>query len=299
MASAQLQQVIGRWKAVGQAAANANGPQELRAVLVNAFSAFPSADQVKCEPVSAGGVNAQWITAPEAAADRALLYFHGGGYVMGSIETHRELAARLSKATQARCLVLDYSLAPEKPFPAAVNDATAAYRWLLAQGFKPGRIAVAGDSAGGGLAVAALVAIRDLNLPAPAAGVCLSPWVDLEGEGASMRTNADKDPIVSRDMILAMARFYVGEQGDLREPLAAPLNADLSDLPPLLIQVGDAETLLDDSTRLANKAETAGVDVKLQIWEGMPHVWHLFAPDLAEGQDAIGKIGEFVLQHTS
>jgi epsilon-lactone hydrolase len=299
MASAQLQKVIEQYKALGRAAAEAKGPQDLRAVLAKAFSAFPSAGQVTCEPVSAGGVNAHWISAPNAAADRVLLYFHGGGYVMGSIETHRELAARLSKAAQARCLVLDYSLAPEKPFPAAVNDATAAYRWLLAQGIKPGRIAIAGDSAGGGLTVAALVALRDLNLPAPATGVCLSPWVDLEGEGSSMQTRADRDPIVSRDMILQLARMYVGEKGDLREPLAAPLNADLSDLPPLLIQVGDAETLLEDSTRLTDKAKAAGVDVTLQIWEDMPHVWQLFAPELSEGQEAIEKIGEFILQRTS
>ncbi len=298
MASAQLQKAIDRWKALAQEAAKANGPQELRAALARAFSDFPSAGQVKCEPVSAGGVKAEWITAPDAAADRAVLYFHGGGYVMGSIETHRELAARLSKAAQARCLVLDYSLAPEKAFPAAVNDATAAYRWLLAQGIKPGRIAVAGDSAGGGLTVATLVALRDLNLPAPAAGVCLSPWVDLEAEGTSMQTRAERDPIVSRDMILTMARMYVGEKGDLREPLAAPINADLSDLPPLMIQVGDAETLLEDSTRLTDKAKAAGVDVTLQIWEEMPHVWQLFAPDLPEGQEAIDKIGEFVLQRT-
>jgi monoterpene epsilon-lactone hydrolase len=299
MATAELQKVIEQYKTLAQNAAQANGPQELRAALAKTFSGFPSAGRVTCEAVSGGGLKAQWITAPEAAADRVILYLHGGGYVMGSIETHRELVARLSKAALARCLALDYRLAPENPFPAAVNDATAAYRWLLAQGIKPGRIVIAGDSAGGGLTLATLVALRDLGLPAPAAGVCISPWVDLEGTGDSMRTKAAEDPLVSREMILALAKLYVGEQGDVHDPLAAPLYADLTGLPPLFIQVGNAETLLDDATRVTERAEAVGVDVTLQIWDEMPHVWQWFAPILPEGQEAIDKIGEFVLKRTS
>ncbi len=299
MASAQLQEVIEQYKTLAQNAAKAKGPEELRAALAKTFSGFPSAGKVACEDVSVGAIKAQWVAAPDAAVERVVLYLHGGGYVMGSVETHRELVARLSKAALARCLALDYRLAPENPFPAAVNDATAAYRWLLAQGIKPAQIAIAGDSAGGGLTLATLVALRDLGLPAPAAGVCISPWTDLQGSGESMRTRAVQDPVVSREMILSLAKLYVGEHGDFRDPLAAPLYADFTGLPPLLIQVGDAETLLDDSTRVAERAEAAGVDVVLQIWEEMPHVWQWFAPILPEGQEAIDKIGEFVLKRMS
>lgn len=299
MGSPQLQQLFERYKAFAQGAGQAKNPQELRAAMTAAFSAFPSAGEVKCEPVSAGGVKAEWITANNAAPDRVILYLHGGGYVMGSIDTHRELVARLSKAAQARGLALDYRLAPENPFPAAVDDAITAYRWLLAQGYKPGRIVVAGDSAGGGLTVSTLLAVRDLGAPAPAAAVCISPWVDFEAEGESMTSRAAQDPLVSREMILTLAKMYVGENGSLREPLAAPINASFNDLPPLFIQVGNAETLLDDSTRLADRAKEAGVDVTLQIWDEMPHVWHLAAPMLPEGQEAIDKIGEFVRQRTA
>jgi monoterpene epsilon-lactone hydrolase len=299
MGSPQLEQVIEQLKAFAQGAGKARNPQELRAVMVATFSAFPSAGEVKCEPVDANGVKAEWITATNAAPDRVILYLHGGGYVMGSIDTHRELVARLSKAAQARALALDYRLAPEHPFPAAVDDSITAYRWLLAQGYKPGRIVVAGDSAGGGLAVSTLLALRDIGAPAPAGAACISPWVDFEAEGESMTSRAAQDPLVSREMILNIAKMYVGEKGNLREPLAAPINAALNDLPPLFIQVGDAETLLDDSTRLADHAEKAGIDVTLQIWEEMPHVWHLAAPVLPEGQQAIEKIGEFVIARTA
>jgi epsilon-lactone hydrolase len=299
MGSPQLQQLLEQQKAFAQGAAQAKNPQELRATMAAAFSAFPSASEVKCEPVNANGVKAEWITAKNAAPDRVVMYLHGGGYVMGSIETHRELVARLSIAAQARGLVLDYRLAPENPFPAAVDDSITAYRWLLAQGYKPERIVIAGDSAGGGLAVSTLVALRDLGAPMPAAGVCISPWVDFEAEGESMTSRAAQDPLVTREMILNLAKMYMGEKGSLREPLAAPINAYLNDLPPLFIQVGNSETLLDDSTRLADKAKEAGVEATLQIWDEMPHVWHLAAPNLPEGQEAIDKIGEFVRQRTS
>ena len=296
MASAQLQKANQTWKALADAGAKT--PQEMRPVLERLFTDFPSARQVKCEPVSAGGVMAEWITAPNAAADRAILYLHGGGYIMGSINTHRELIARLSKAAQARILALDYRLAPEHPFPAPVEDATAAYRWMLAQGLKPSRIAVAGDSAGGGLTVAALVAFRDAGLPMPAPGIAISPWVDLEAIGESMKTRSSQDPIVKPEMIREIARVYLAGQNP-RSPLAAPLYADLHGLPPLLIHVGDAEALLDDSKRLAERAKAAGVDVTLEVWPEMPHVWHLFAHFLPEGQQAIDRVGEFVRKLTA
>src|SRR5579862_7946428 len=254
---------------------------------------FPVDADIKREPVTANGVKAEWVSAPDADAGRAILYLHGGGYVIGSINTHRSLAGRLSRAAKARVLVIDYRLAPEHPFPAAVDDSVAAYRWMLAQGLKPSRIAVAGDSAGGGLTVATLVAIRDAKLASPGAGVCLSPWTDLEGVGDSMKSRASIDPMVQRDGLLEMAAHYLAGQNP-RSPLAAPLYADLTGLPPLLIQVGTAETLFDDSTRLAERARKAGVKVTLEPFENMIHVFQVFAPMLDEGQQAIDKIGEFV-----
>jgi acetyl esterase/lipase len=226
-----------------------------------------------------------------------MLYLHGGGYAIGSIVTHRGLAGRLSQAAAARVLLVDYRLAPEHPFPAAVNDATGAYRWLLAQGIDPARLIIAGDSAGGGLTIAALVAVRDAGMPLPAAAVCLSPWVDLEGSGDSVTTKATADPLVQKAGLLQLAAWYLAGANP-RTPLAAPLYADLRDLPPLLIQVGTAEILLDDATRLAEKAIAAGVKVTLEPWEDMIHVWQLFAPMLPEGQKAIERIGVFVQQHT-
>ena len=258
---------------------------------------FPVAPDIACDKVDVAGVPAEWVVAPGAAADRVLLYLHGGGYVIGSVDTHRDLAGRLSRAAAARVLVLDYRLAPEHPYPAAVEDATTAYRWLLHNGATPARTVIAGDSAGSGLTVATLVVLRDTGDPLPAAGVCLSPWVDLEGIGASMTTKAGVDPIVQKPGLLWFASRYLGG-ADPRTPLAAPLYADLHDLPPLLIHVGTAETLLDDASRLAERAKAAGVTVTLEAWEDMIHVWHLFAAMLPEGQQAVDRVGEYVRQHT-
>jgi len=271
--------------------------QEARAGFEQVTNTFPVDADIKREAVDASGVKAEWLSAPNSDAGRAVLYLHGGGYVIGSINTHRALAARLSRAARARVLVIDYRLAPEHPHPAAVEDSVAAYRWMLGQGLKPARIAVAGDSAGGGLTVATLVAIRDAKLPLPAAGVCLSPWVDLEGIGESMTTKAAVDPIVQKAGIAQMAAAYLGGK-DVRTPLAAPLYADLTGLPPLLIHVGTAETLLDDAFRLAERARKAGVTVHYEAAEDMIHVWHLFAPMLDEGQQAIERVGEFVRKQT-
>ncbi len=247
--------------------------------------------------VNAGGVTAEWITADGASDSRVVLYFHGGGYIIGSPRTHRPMLAHLSRDSGARVLSLDYRLAPEHPFPAPVEDAVASYRWLLEEGFDPSRIALGGDSAGGGLTVAALVQIRYLGLPVPAAGVCVSPWVDMEGLGESMETRAKADPMIVREGLLLSAKTYLGG-ADPRAPLAAPLYADLRGLPPLLIQVGDAEVLLDDSTRLAGVAREAGVKVQMDVWDDMIHVWPLFAPILPEGKQAIAQAGEFIKKHT-
>jgi len=297
MASPQLQQAIDAMKTMmKRASGEGTTPQQMRAIFEE-LSVAPEPD-IQCERVNAGGVDAEWVCAPGAASDRFVLYLHGGGYVIGSVKTHRDLMARLSRAAKARVLGLNYRLAPEHPFPAAVDDAVAGYKWLLAQGAKPGRIAVAGDSAGGGLTAATLVAIRDAKLPTPAAGALLSPWVDLEGIGESMTTRAKIDPVVQKEGLVGMAAAYLQGQ-NARTPLAAPLYADLKGLPPLLIQVGDAETLLDDSKRLEARAKAAGVSTKLEVWPEMIHVWQLFASFLPEGQQAIEGIGKFVIERTN
>ena len=256
---------------------------------------FPVPGDVQCEPVMAGSVKAEWVTAPGALAERAVLYLHGGGYVIGSINTHRSLAATLSRAARARVLLIDYRLAPENPHPAAVDDSVACYRWMRSQGLSPKRIAVAGDSAGGGLTLATLVALRDAGEPLPACGVCLSPWVDLEGTGDSMTTKAAVDPMVQKEGLVQMAALYLSGK-DPRTPLAAPLYADLSGLPPLLILAGTRETLLDDASRVAERAKKAGVDVTYEASEGMIHVWQLFAPMLDEGKQSLERVGQYVQQ---
>ncbi|MBL6749334.1 MAG: alpha/beta hydrolase [Nevskia sp.] len=252
----------------------------------------------KSEKVDAGGVKAEWISAPNASKDRAILYVHGGGYVLGSVHSHRDLCERLSRAAQARVLSLDYRLAPENPFPAAVDDAVAAYRWLLKQGIPAKRIAIAGDSAGGGLAIATLLALKQGGDPQPACATPLSPWVDLEALGESMVSRDAIDPMVHKPMIEQMGKTYV-QNGDLRNPLAAPLYGDLRGLPPLLIHVGERETLYDDAARIAKKAKDAGVDVTLKAWKGQIHVFQIFASRLEEGETAIQELGAFIRKHTA
>jgi epsilon-lactone hydrolase len=269
---------------------------EMRANFAEAMSELRVADDVTCTPVDAGGVRAEWIVPPGAAAERVLLYLHGGGYVLCSVSTHRDLISRMARAAGMRALGLDYRLAPEHPFPAAVEDAATAYRWLVSHGTAPEHIAIAGDSAGGGLTLATLVALRDAGDPLPAAAVCLSPWVDLEGTGPAFAAKAAVDPFVNKGMTEFLAQQYLAGR-DPRTPLAAPLYADLHGLPPLLIQVGTAEILLDDATRIADRAKAAGVDASLEVWDDMIHVWQLFAPLLPEGQQAIERIGAFIREH--
>jgi len=255
--------------------------------------AYGVAADVGVEPVTANGVRAEWTATPNDARDAALMYLHGGGYVIGSLDSHRHLAAEAGRACGIAALALDYRLAPEHPFPAAVDDALAGYRFLLARGVAPGRIAIAGDSAGGGLVVAAMLAIRDAGLPQPACGWCISPWVDMEAIGETMTSKAAADPTVQRAGLLDMAKLYLNG-ADPRAPLAAPLYADLRGLAPLVIQVGACETLLDDALRLAKVAGAADVRVDLQIWPEMIHVWHLFHPELKAGMRAIEAGGAFV-----
>jgi acetyl esterase/lipase len=221
------------------------------------------------------------------------LYLHGGGYIMGSPNTHRSLAGEVSRAAQAAVLLVDYRLAPEHPFPAAVEDGVAWYRWLLGQGFAPRQLAIAGDSAGGGLVVATLVSARDQKLPMPAAAVCISPWSDMTCSNESYKTRAEADPLVGSGGIGDMAKLYL-QSADPKNVLASPNFASLRSLPPLLIHVGRDEVLLDDSIKLDQKAKADGVNSTLEIWEDMIHVWHAFHPMLPEGKQAITRVGEFL-----
>ena len=257
------------------------------------FLQYGIARDVTVEPVTANGVRAEWTSTPGDNRDAALLYVHGGGYVIGSLDSHRHVVSEAGRAANAWALALDYRLAPEHPFPAAVEDAVSGYRYLLSRGIRPGRIAIAGDSAGGGLVVAAMLAIRDAGLPQPACGWCISPWVDMEGIGATMASRAMVDPIVEKTRRVELAKLYLNG-ADPRSPLAAPIYADLRGLAPLLIQVGAAETLLDDAIRLAKVAGAADVRVDLQVWPEMVHVWHLFHPELKAGLRAIEAGGAYV-----
>jgi epsilon-lactone hydrolase len=252
---------------------------------------------VTCERVAASGVDGEWISPADAPEDKAILYFHGGGFRLGSVASHRNLIAQIALASGCRVLAINYRLAPEHRFPVALDDSLAAYGWMLDRGLKPDSIAFAGDSAGGNLVLAAMLALRERALPLPVSAVLMSPWTDLAATGASYVSRAEADPIHQRAMILALAKNYLGRQGDPCDPLASPLYADLAGLPPLLIQVGDRETVLDDSVMFADKARAAGVDVQLEVWDGMIHVFQMFGTELAEAQRAIASIAQFLNRH--
>jgi epsilon-lactone hydrolase len=248
------------------------------------------------EPADADGVPAEWVVAEGVQADRVLMYLHGGAYQIGSPATLRYMIGLVSAAAQARVLSVDYRLAPEHPFPAAVEDSLTAFRYLLRTGIEPVAVAIAGDSAGGGLALATLVALRDAGDPLPSAAVAMSPWTDLALTGESLRTRADVEIMIQPAGLPETAATYLAG-ADARHPYASPLYADLAGLPPILIQVGDAEVILDDSTRFAAKARDAGVEVTLEVWDEMPHVWQAFAGLLPESDKAIERIGEWLQQH--
>jgi acetyl esterase/lipase len=248
--------------------------------------------------VEAGGVSAEWITAPNARAERTILYLHGGGFRMGSIDSHRDLMQRLSAATAARILGINYRLGPEYSFPAPVEDALAAYRWLLDCGVPPASIAIAGDSAGGGLALACLFAARAAKLELPSAIYLMSPWTDLAATGTTFVSRAEVDPLHQRPMLLNLAKAYLGPSGNPLDPLASPIYGDLTGLPPLLIQCGDCETILDDSVQLADRAAKAEVDAQLEVYPAMIHVFQAFG-ELKAARQALASAGEFFDRHFS
>jgi monoterpene epsilon-lactone hydrolase len=263
-----------------------------------AVAAVPPPQGAAVTKIDANGVPAEWIVADGARDDVVIVYFHGGGYVMGSLDTHRGHCARLSRAARARVLSVDYRLGPEHPHPVAVEDAVAAVRFVRATGVEPGRTAIAGDSAGGGLTLATLVALRDAGDPTPAAGLCVSPWTDLALTGDSLETKAAEDPMVRGGDLALMADAYLAGR-DPKTPLASPLYADLGGLPPLLLQVGSAEILLDDAVRVAERARKASVQAELRVWPDMIHVWHAFADLLPEGREAVEEMAVFLEKHVA
>ena len=293
MPSRAMQDVIDALRDRQRASAGQEPPtlDERRAAFTPGDRLHPVPDDVVVREATAGGVPAHWLTAPGADANRVLLFLHGGGYEFGSLRSDGELAARLGRASRMRVLFPEYRLAPEHPFPAAIEDILAVWRWLLAeQDLNASSTAVAGDSAGGGLAVALLVATRDAEKTLPAAAVLMSPTVDLTSSGASMTERADQDPISTPAMLRQFASDYLAGANP-KTPLASPLFASLRGLPPLLIQVGTADLLLSDSERLARAAAEAGVDVTLDVGEGLPHVYQLLlgTPEAAEATEKIGK----------
>ncbi len=295
MSQKQLDKIISIFER--QNAGSGNGkPASLkrsREVMDENGAKFKVPGDVEMEPVSADGVDAEFLTAPGADAKKAVLYLHGGGYAIGSIKSHRYLMQNISRVCGVRTLGINYALAPENPFPAAIKDAAKAYRWLVKQGFEPKNIAIGGDSAGGGLTLATLLFLRDAGDPLPAAGVCISPWTDMTCSAESYTTRLESDPMVVGDGLQKMADFYVGD-ADHKDPLASPVFADLTGLPPLLIHVGGREVLYDDAINVFHNAQQAGLDVELLDEPEMFHVWHAFALMLEEAQQAVDKIGVYL-----
>ena len=293
MPSQAMQDLIDAFRDQQKASASQAPPtlEERRAAFAPAGRLHPVPDDVLVREVTAGGVPAHWLAAPGTDPGRVLLFLHGGGFEFGSLRSDGELAARLGRASGMRVLFPEYRLAPEHPFPAAIDDVLAAWRWLRTdQDLSARSVAVAGDSAGGGLAVALLVALRDAGEALPAAAVLMSPTVDLTSSGASMTERADQDPISTPAMLRQFASDYLAG-ADPKTPLASPLFAALSGLPPLLVQVGTADLLLSDSERLATAAAKAGVEVILEVGEGLPHVYPIMlgTPEAAEATEQIGK----------
>jgi acetyl esterase/lipase len=265
-----------------------------RTELVPFGAKLPRGWRVRVE--RAEGLDGEWIepiATDHPARRRCILYLHGGAYIAMSARTHRAVTSRLAGWSETRLFALDYRLAPEHPFPAALDDALAAWRALIAAGTPPSRMVVAGDSAGGGLALALLIALRDARETMPAAAVVFSPWTDLAATGASIVANDAADPLFFGSWIGPTARHYLGRTA-ATHPLVSPVYADLTGLPPLLIQVGDSEVLLDDSRRVAENAARAGVDATLRVWPGVPHGWQIFAPILPEGRAALRDAGAFI-----
>jgi acetyl esterase/lipase len=254
----------------------------------------PLAEGTVVEPVSADGVPGEWLRPPGVADDGALLYLHGGGYVVGSCVSHRPMASKIGAAAGLPVLIVDYRLAPEHPHPAAVEDAVTAFDWLLGQGLAAERLAIAGDSAGGGLTLATLLARRDAGAALPGAAACLSPWTDLTMTSPSIDANVETDPMLDRARLAQYAEWYGGDPAD---PLVSPRFAELHGLPPVLVHVADEEVLLDDARLVAEGIEAAGGVVEYRSWPGTFHVFHAVCGLAPEADQAVAEVGRFLRQH--
>lgn len=292
MSLAQLQDITAGFRELYAGWAAGAGIAQMRKDW-DAFLTFTRLE-ADIQDVDAVGVRCRWVRAAGAREDRAILFLHGGGYQIGSMESHHNAMAALSAAAGCRVLGVDYRLAPENRFPAAVDDALTAWRWLVSQGHEARHIGLCGDSAGGSLCIGLMTLLRDRSMPLPAAAVAMSPWVDMEATGASFMENAAHDPVTQRQTILLMARAYLGKTGNPREPLASPVHANLARLPPLLVQAGSNEVLLDDARQLAERARAQGVDARLAIWPGMVHAFQLFAGRLDEADAALQEAAAFL-----
>jgi len=255
-------------------------------------------DDLKLVPAMLGSLAVEWMMPGDALRDRIILYFHGGGYTVGSIKAHRRIVAKVVGGSGTGALLFDYRLAPESPFPAALDDALAAYQYILREGVESSHTVFMGDSAGGGLALAALLALKERKIPLPAGAVVLSPWTDLKNSGDSWTSNAERDTLCWREAQTVFSRYYAGDN-DPGLPLISPLYGDLHGLPPLLMYVGGDELLRDDSTRFAGKAKEAGVDVTLNVGEGMFHCYPACSPLFPEARHAMAEICAFIVHHSN
>ena len=273
------------------------GWAERRKHLDEVGSIWPIADDVKVEAVDLRGTPGEWSTVPGSDAAQALLFFHGGGYCIGSILSHRRMVTEAGRKAGRRTLAVGYRLAPEHPFPAALEDAMKAWRFLREQGISARDIAVGGDSAGGGLTIALLTSLRDSGMELPACGWLVSPWTDLTLSGSTLTTKEPVDPLIHEGYLRELVEAYLPREMERRDPRASPLYANLSGLPPLLIQVGSSETLLADATRFASAAGAADVPVTLEIWPHMIHAWPVWNGGLARGREALANAGAFIRRH--
>jgi acetyl esterase/lipase len=287
-----LHNILRIYKNVGQQAYN--NPKLARAAFERLTDLLPGRlAECSYEQIMIDDLPAEWIIPKRSKSNKVLLFLHGGGYATGSLRTHRALASQIAIHARIRALSIEYKLAPEHQFPAQIEQAVSAYRFLLQQGYKPENIAIGGESAGGGLTGGTLLYLKDHNITLPACAIFMSPWLDLTASGRSMITNKHKDPMVPQKGIPLWARNYAGD-AELTNPYASPLFGDLSGLCPIYIQVGECEILLSDSTRYAEKAKSAGVDVTIEVWPNMFHAWQGFWMVMPEGMAAIEKIGAFL-----
>jgi acetyl esterase/lipase len=273
------------------------GWAERRARLDEVGAVWPVADDIELSPIHLGGLPGEWSSAPGSDTARALLFFHGGGYCSGSIRSHRRMVTEAGRAAGVRTLAVGYRLAPEHPFPAAFDDALAAWRFVRDEGVAARHIAVGGDSAGGGLTVALLCRLRDLGESLPGCAWLVSPWTDLTLSGATLVTKDAVDPLIHAGYLRELADAYVPARVDRKDPRVSVLFADLAGLPPLLVQVGSAETLLDDAMRFAAAAGAQDVAVTLEIWPHMIHAWPLWNAQLEPGRRALAAAGAFLRRH--